>query len=74
MKLNLKIFYSLVHNDTLLDENRLLILLKLLSKTFNIPWIIAEFDVFKGGTAKAIAEICIDNNIEKDIYLFDTFS
>ena len=74
MELNLNNSYSIVQNDTLLDEYRLLTLLKLLAQTFNTTGVVVEFGVFKGGTTQAIAKTCKDYNVEKDIYLFDTFS
>lgn len=55
--------------QTLLTRQKVLKLIELLDKTKNIEGSIAEVGVYKGGTAKLIAE----KSGKSRVYLFDTF-
>lgn len=55
--------------QTLLPRQKIIKLLELLNKTENIKGSVAEVGVYKGGTAKMIA----DRSGDSKVFLFDTF-
>lgn len=63
--------FSSIKNKTLLKADRAFMLYQLLNQSLVINGDVAEVGVFKGGTAKLVAEII--NGRDKNLFLFDTF-
>jgi len=63
--------YNKISKNTLVDKNRCHILYQLAHQVFGISGDVAEVGVYKGGTARLLAEIF---DSKKTLHLFDTFS
>ncbi|MBU1036492.1 TylF/MycF family methyltransferase [Patescibacteria group bacterium] len=64
--------YRIIESDTSVSVNRCFMIYQYARQVKDLGGEVAEFGVYKGGTAKLIAEIFKEEN--KIIYLFDTFS
>ncbi|MFA5841403.1 MAG: TylF/MycF/NovP-related O-methyltransferase [Candidatus Paceibacterota bacterium] len=65
--------YSQVNTHTLVSRVRCFILYKFFSHTRTLPGDVAEVGVYRGGTAKFLALLNGEYQLNKNIYLFDTF-
>ena len=61
-----------VHENTIVDKTRCFILYQLVKQVSSLAGDIAEIGVYKGGTAKLLAQSL--SSTSKNIYLFDTFT
>lgn len=70
-------FTGLLHHTTgytLIDDERLYILYQFMKAAGSLKGEVAELGVYKGGSAKLLAQTIVRNNFNKTLYLFDTFS
>lgn len=63
--------FAIIDSHTLVDRNRIAMLWQFALSTRDLNGDVAEVGVYKGGTARLLAEVYSD--LPKSIYLFDTF-
>jgi len=64
--------YACIRDRTLVDQRRSFLLYELLRSAVTLPGAIAEVGVYRGGTARLLAQVAGEGG--KPVHLFDTFS
>src|SRR5262245_43443880 len=67
-------YYDLASPRTLVSIDRCYVLYSLLKQSIHVAGDIWECGVYKGGTAAMLAAFLRDNNVDKKLFLFDTFT